>query len=83
MILHKNIKHSHFSRLENVIYEHCLDDSNPEGKPVLLLIQKFPDYNVLSQAAIDYIERYAEMFPHLVTDSAQIVPKEKDQLSLF
>ncbi|MGH2666029.1 hypothetical protein [Flavobacterium sp.] len=83
MILQKNINHSHFSRLKNVVYEHCLDDSNHEGKPVLLLIQKFPDYDVLSQAAVDYIEKYAEMFPHLVTDSAKIVPQEKDQLSLF
>jgi hypothetical protein len=71
--------HSHFKRVGNVITEVL---STGEEKPVLLFLQHFINVEKLNETTIDYVNRYIEMFPHLVKTIVQ-EDNSGEQLSLF
>lgn len=48
--------------------------------PVVSFLQTFPDLLTLSETCINYLNKYIEMFPHLVNTKEQI---KEEQLTLF
>lgn len=55
-----------YSRKDNVVY----DDT---GKPVIkMLAHKFPDWEILSNEGINYINRYREMYPQNIEIMSEV-----------
>lgn len=74
--------HCHFKRIGNVLIEVL---STGEEVPVLKFKQHFIDVQKINLCAIDYLNRYIEMFPHLIEKIEIIIPEENsgEQLTLF
>lgn len=81
-MLVQSVNHSHFKRIGNALTEIL---STGEEIPVLSFKQHFIDVPKLNQDTIDYINRYTEMYPHLVKKIEIIIPEQSsgEQLTLF
>jgi len=64
-----------YSRKSNIVYENTT--------PIIRLKQKFIDIEILSETAINYMNRYIEAFPDLIEIIVDKSEKKNEQFSLF
>lgn len=70
-MLNPNVK---YYRRNNIVF-----DANTH-LPIISFVQNFPDLLTLSETCINYLNKYIEMFPHLINTKEEI---KEEQLTLF
>lgn len=61
----KSANHIRFYRKNNILYEVVLDSGIEKSVPLFFFEQNFIDKKLLTDYAIEYLNRYMEMYPNL------------------
>ncbi|TDD77096.1 hypothetical protein [Flavobacterium caseinilyticum] len=75
-MLIKSLHHDHFHTQDCVVFETVQTNEGFLDVVVLILDCYYPNHKILTEAMIDYLNRYIEMFPPKQ-------PEANEQLALF